>query len=240
MGIWSELLGMMVKNYVSNKKKESDIDTTTTDSSKSDVPSSDIFTLDWSSIRTMFGGSLKQSQVDGINTIVDIASSEFGIRDKRVLAYILATSFWETARTMQPIKEHGGNSYFHRMYDKDGNRPHVAKRLGNTESGDGIKYAGRGHVQLTGRSNYEKMGKYLGLDLINNPDLLLSMVPSVRVLIHGMLKGTFTGKKIDDYFSNDVTDYTNARRIINGTDKCREIASIAKKFEKAITFTDKA
>lgn len=193
------------------------------------------FDLDWNQIRSIFGGRLTQSQVDGINAIVDVASSdEFNISDKRVLAYILATSFWETARTMQAIKEHGGNSYFHRMYDKDGSRPHVAKRLGNIESGDGIKYAGRGHVQLTGRTNYSKMGKYLGLDLISDPDLLLDLIPSARVLVYGMINGSFTGVNIYKYVNSNMTDYVNARRVINGIDKASQIASIARQFERAI------
>jgi predicted chitinase len=44
------------------------------------------------------------------------------------------------------------------------------KNLGNTDEGDGYKFRGRGIVQLTGRSNYERFGKMIGVDLINNPD----------------------------------------------------------------------
>lgn len=46
------------------------------------------------------------------------------------------------------------------------------KDLGNTRPGDGVKYKGRGLIQITGRSNYEQMSKMLGVDFINGPTLL--------------------------------------------------------------------
>jgi|CXWL01.1.fsa_nt_gi putative chitinase len=44
--------------------------------------------------------------------------------------------------------------------------------LGNTRVGDGVKYKGRGIIQVTGRANYTAVGKALGIDAINHPELL--------------------------------------------------------------------
>ena len=47
----------------------------------------------------------------------------------------------------------------------------LAKRLGNTQAGDGKRFKGRGPIQITGRFNYKKYGDLLSIDLVGQPEL---------------------------------------------------------------------
>src|SRR5687767_14765292 len=42
--------------------------------------------------------------------------------------------------------------------------------LGNTQPGDGVRFKGRGPIQLTGRANYAQASRDLGIDLVRNPE----------------------------------------------------------------------
>lgn len=178
-------------------------------------------------------GTLTQAQVDGFNTVIAACAADSFTAPEA--AYALATAWWETARTMQPIAEMGGNSYFTRMYDPLGSRPDLARRNGNTTPGDGIKYRGRGYVQLTWKTNYEKAGRKIGVDLVNNPDRAMEPAIAARILTDGMAEGWFTGKRLRDYIKpGSPPNFVGARRIINGTDKDAEIAAIARIFLQAL------
>jgi len=96
-------------------------------------------------------------------------------------------------------------------------------------------YYGRGHVQLTWFENYQAMGKALGIDLLNNPDLMLTMDVSVKATFLGMTKGMFTGKSLSDYFTDSKTDPLNARKIINGLDAAQKIRGYYDLFYGALT-----
>jgi len=69
--------------------------------------------------------------------------------------------------------EQGGRRYFDRY--EPGTRP--GRRVGNTQRGDGYRFRGRGPLQLTGRDNYTRAGRDLGLDLVGDPDQVAT--PSV-------------------------------------------------------------
>jgi len=181
----------------------------------------------------IFHGRLKQSQVDGLNVILD-AWEATGLQDLRWLAYILATVAIETGMRYQPIREIGTHAYFTRLYDILGQNPARARTMGNTAAGDGARYRGRGFVQITWKNNYaryrDEVEKLFGVDILEDPDAALRPDVAAYILIDGMVKGAFTGKKLADFFNAHTTDWRNARRIINGLDKADLIASIAKEF----------
>jgi predicted chitinase len=170
--------------------------------------------------------NVNQHQLNGIFKILEANENDFKIDDKRQLAYILATVYWETGRTFEPIEELGkGLRYPYGGKIKMNRKPYTTP--------DKIYY-GRGLVQLTWYENYEKFGKLLGLDLLNEPELLLTYDVSIKVLFLGMKNGLFTGHKLGEFFDYKKEDYVGARRIINGKDKAELIAIYAKSFYKAI------
>jgi hypothetical protein len=73
------------------------------------------------------------------------------------------------------------------------------------------------------------MSRSLGRDLVKEPSLALDPEISARIIVHGMVHGWFTGRKMADFDS-----YANMRRVVNGTDKAALIAGYAEKFEAAI------
>jgi len=188
----------------------------------------------------LFDGTLRKKQVEGLTALLDYWEKHHAAKDDRWLAYVLGTAHHEVDRKMQPIKEYGSDRYFFRMYDIKGDRPHVARRLGNLAKGDGVKFHGRGFVQITGRANYADWQNRLGKDLTSTrarADQVLKLKIATEIIFEGMIKGTFTGKKLSDYFMNVKQDWEGARRIVNGTDKKALIASYAKSYYAAISYT---
>lgn len=92
----------------------------------------------------------------------------------------------------------------------------------------GLKFAGKGYVQLTHDYNYKKMGKILGVDLFGNPELAAQPKYAIPILIIGMRDGIFTGKKLDHYINSSKVSFRDARRIVNGMDRASLIAGYAR------------
>jgi len=185
----------------------------------------------YNTVAAMFMGSADASQSEGIEAII-AGCTQYYVTDKRMIAYILATTHWESDRSMQPIAERGkGKGY---RYGSKIKQDHSVYLLP-----DEIYY-GRGFCQTTWFENYQmlsnqKYAKSKGWDFLNNPDLLLTMEPAVWAMIHCMWLGLYTGVGLRNYFNSTITDYVNARKIINGLDQAQTIAKFAETYFAALS-----
>lgn len=76
--------------------------------------------------------------------------------------------------------------------------------------GDGYKFRGRGFNQLTGRANYANVGKMIGVDLVNNPDLLSQPDVAAKAMVAYFIDGVNTLKrigKLSAYNASDINDF---------------------------------
>jgi len=71
------------------------------------------------------------------------------------------------------------------------------ENLGNIEVGDGFKFRGGGLNQLTGRDNYGRYGPKVGVDLLENPELINNPRVAAAVAVEYM-KDRFKGGNFDD------------------------------------------
>ncbi|WP_244669534.1 glycoside hydrolase family 19 protein [Kaistia sp. 32K] len=173
-----------------------------------------------------------------MTTLLDEWEAQHAAKDDRWLAYALATTHHETDRSMQPIHERGSKEYFRQKYDITGDYPARARKNGNTTPGDGVKYCGRGYVQLTWKNNYIRAGDEIGHpELVDHPDDAMDPVYAKKILFLGMMGGWFTGKRLSDYFDGPKEEWVQARRIINGLDKANLIASYGQAYYAAISYT---
>ena len=83
------------------------------------------------------------------------------------------------------------------------------KDLGNIKAGDGVRYKGRGLIQLTGRTNYTNYKMFCGYDVLNNPELLAKPVGSIRSSMW------FWNRKNLNYYA-DRDDFKTITLKING------------------------
>lgn len=139
-------------------------------------------------------------------------------------AYVLATAYWESARTMEPVKE---AFWLSEQWRK--------KNLHY------YPYYGRGYVQLTWESNYRFASNQIGDDLVSNPDLALVPEDAMEILVLGCRDGWFTrahktngwdpGYRLENFITLQKSNFVEARKIVNGMDKANTIAGIAEDYD---------
>lgn len=133
-----------------------------------------------------------------------------------VMAGALATVRVEVGRNFKPIMEYASGEAYEGRRD-----------LGNIQNGDGVRYKGRGFIQLTGRSNYALYGQKLGLDLISNPDLALDTSIGAKILVE-----YFKERKVIEACLSQ--DWLKVRKLVNGVNRATGMPNGWEEFSKVI------
>lgn len=168
---------------------------------------------------TLFINGYSQLQVDSIDAILEETEAQ-GITDLRQVAYIFATAYHECHNPhhpelrLTPMKEYGGETYL--------------------QSKSYYPYYGRGFSGLTWASNYKKEGERLGINLLENPDMILDINLAANSHVYCMKHGRYTGRKLSDYILGSMCNFIGARKVVNGIDKAELIAGYAKSFVQGL------
>lgn len=133
-----------------------------------------------------------------------------------IMVGALATCRVEVGKNFKPIMEYASGQAYEGRTD-----------LGNTQPGDGVRYKGRGYIQLTGRSNYALYGQKLGIDLISNPDLALDTEIGAKILANyfkdrGVMEACL------------AKDWLKVRKLINGVNKATGLPNGWQEFQNIV------
>ena len=109
------------------------------------------------------------------------------------------TGDWQHMVEQPPQGARNPQRYFARKYE--------GKRiLGNVKRGDGYRFRGRGYIQLTGRDNYTRVGRALGIDLVNHPELAADPATAARIAVYFWKKRV--APRVADFERAGVRDVT--------------------------------
>lgn len=158
------------------------------------APESDALTL--AQLRAIMP-HLPATKAETFLPLVNAAMMEFEINTPARRAAFLAQLAHESGELRYMEEIASGEAYEGR------------KDLGNTEPGDGKRYKGRGPIQLTGRGNYRRAGKALGLDLEGVPEQAAE--PAVGCRVAGWFWKTHGLNEVAD-----AGDFRKVTRVING------------------------
>jgi predicted chitinase len=143
-------------------------------------------------------------------------AKRYSVNDPAQVSYILATAQAET--NFNPRNE-----------DDDYSR-----------SGACGNYCGRGLVQLTHHSNYDRASKAIGIDLVNHPELANRPDIASKIMVLGMRDGWFTTAGLGNYIRGGNANFYGARQIVNDGDRSGEIAGYAQQYYNAVRGTNLA
>ena len=189
---------------------------------------------------SIFNGKIPEKSVKGIEGILD-AWEDTGETDQRQLACCLGHTWLEVGRNMYPVREgfattdQQAMSHVSKMFA----RGQIRRNYAIPDASTGLSAFGRGQIQLTWIENYIKAGQKLGLDLVNNPDMLLDPKISGQVVVRGCLEGWFRGdkggrQKLSRFFNDRTANWKGARNIVNGDKRGGELEYVGKLFFNAL------
>jgi putative chitinase len=104
--------------------------------------------------------NLKEPKLSMWAEQINLAMAKFKINTPVQQAAFIAQTMHESGECRYTKELASGSAYEGR------------KDLGNTQQGDGVRYKGRGLIQITGRANYKRISDACGVDFIKNPELL--------------------------------------------------------------------
>jgi predicted chitinase len=171
---------------------------------------------------------------DSLKKVLQYAQSDNNLKEVSDLAYLLATAKVESDYSLQrwesdylcnlqgkPYKDKPCDSALN-YYRSTANGKNNYYSLGTDKNG--LPYFGRGLIQLTGKSNYQKYGDLIGVDLINDGDKALESKNSYLIA-----SSYLSNKRGGIYEKNGVkrntfdlardNDLTLARKSVNGGSK---------------------
>jgi putative chitinase len=138
--------------------------------------------------------------VAGIAEGFDAKAGGHGVTTGRRIRHFLAQAAHETDG-FRTLEEYGGPAYFARYEGR--------LDLGNTQAGDGARYHGRGIFQLTGRANYRRFGRILGIDLEAWPERAKEPATSLAIAF-----AYWSERAINA--AADADDIARVTKLING------------------------
>lgn len=122
-------------------------------------------------LRKVAGAPVNKTVVEGLSKHLPAEMEKAGINTRLRIAHFLAQLCHESDH-FRTMREYASGAAYEGRRD-----------LGNVRAGDGRRFRGRGPIQITGRYNYEKYGKKLGIDLVNKPELAETPEIGVKIAV---------------------------------------------------------
>lgn len=124
--------------------------------------------MNWLAILRAIAPKGKDAILRAVAQAMPGIAAEFAINTPLRQAHFLAQIAHESDGFRTTVEYASGKAYEGR------------KDLGNNAPGDGVRYKGRGLIQLTGKSNYQRAGVDLGLNLVGSPEIAAQFPAAIR------------------------------------------------------------